>query len=118
MWRKTLLVIIFTYNIDCENSVIEICYSKAVFDLRYHLEIGEDGSYKPSSGYNHHVHPRPHPTFDTVEESFEFPKLKSIHSKPSKMGLFKDDIIIDKFRRKPFYVSSPTVSHCYTFNIH
>ena len=90
--------------------------TQVVFVLRYHLEIGEDGSYKPSSGYNHHVHPRPHPTFDTVEDSSEFPKIKPIHSKPSKMGLFKDDIIIDKFRRKPFYVSSPTVSHCYIFN--
>ena len=114
MLRKFWIVILFFILIKL---LLRIPYDSKRFVLRYHLEIGEDGSYKPSSGYNHHVHPRPHPTFDTVEESSVFQKLKSIHPKPSKMGLFKDDIIIDKFRRKPFYVSSPTVSHCDTFDI-
>ena len=72
---------------------------------RYKLEIGTDGSYKPIAGYNHHVHPTPHPTFDTMPETLREPK--SGFSQPSKMGLFKEDV--DTFERKPFYVNSPTV---------
>ena len=72
---------------------------------RYHLQIGNDGSYKPITGYNHHVHPKPHPTFDKVPETFQ--KSEKDIPKISKNGLFKSDL--DVFERKPFYVHSPTV---------
>ena len=72
----------------------------------FHVQIANDGSYKPLSGYNHHVHPKPHPTFDKMPETMEAPIMQL--SKPSKMGLFKEDI--DPFERKPFYANSPTVS--------
>ena len=73
---------------------------------RFHLEIGSDGSYKPITGYNHHIHPKPHPTFDKMPDIVREPK--SGFAKPSKMGLFKEDI--DMIERKPFYVNSPTVN--------
>ena len=72
----------------------------------FHLQIANDGSYKPLAGYNHRVHPKPHPTFDKMPETIDAPKMQL--SKPSKMGLFKEDI--DSFERKPFYTNSPTVS--------
>ena len=59
------------------------------------------------AGYNHHVHPKPHPTFDKMPETVKSPELIG-SLKPSKMGLFKQDI--DEFERKPFYVHSPTVN--------
>lgn len=32
----------------------------------YHVDVDSRGSgrYRPQHGYNHRVHPRPHPTFD------------------------------------------------------
>ena len=75
--------------------------------VSYHLEIANDGSYRPLTGYNHHVHPKPHPSFDKMPETIDEPEMLPV--KPSKMGLFKEDV--DPFQRKPFYASSPvTVS--------
>ena len=71
--------------------------------VSYHLEIANDGSYRPLTGYNHHVHPKPHPSFDKMPETIDTPEMPP--GKPSKMGLFKEDI--DPFQRKPFYASSP-----------
>ena len=77
----------------------------AYFLFSYHVEIANDGSYKPLTGYNHHVHPKPHPTFDKMPKTIEEPQMQPV--KPSKMGLFKEDI--DSFQRKPFFANSPTV---------
>ena len=73
---------------------------------RHKLQIANDGSYKPISGYNHHVHPKPHPAFDEMPESFQ--KAVPEISKDYQHGLFRTEI--DEFERKPFFVHTPTVS--------
>ena len=84
---------------------------KVSFVFSYHLEIANDGSYRPLTGYNHHVHPKPHPSFDKMPETIDKPEM--LPGKPSKIGLFKEDV--DTFQRKPFYASSPVTVRLKTF---
>ena len=99
------MVIAFCYLWNL--SITTLCWSH-----RYHPQKRYDGYYKPTHGYNHHVHPKPHPIFDHQKfRPVEKPPITKPEGPISDGGVFRDDV--DKLMRKPFYVHKPvTVSTC------
>ena len=56
--------------------------------FRHHLEISEHGHYRPIHGYNHHVHPPPHPEFDLGPAQF--------HPPPPLQSVDHEDLVISQ----------------------